>query len=75
MRSGGTLDPLLLVESDGSYRLLDVLAICEESATDTGLRVASAELDHFLDIASSAYPPLRRPASAVPPSTPAAAAM
>jgi uncharacterized protein len=53
---GGDLSPILVVESDGSYRLLDVLAICEDGIAKTSLDVTTNSIDHFLEISRNAYP-------------------
>jgi len=54
---GGDLWPIVVVESDGSYRLLDVLAICEEGVTETNLHVTTDTLSKYLDYTRSYYPP------------------
>jgi len=54
---GGDLWPIVVVESDGSYRLLDVLAICEEGVTETNLHVTTDPLSKYLDYTRSYYPP------------------
>jgi uncharacterized protein len=54
---GGDLWPIVVVESDGSYRLLDVLAICEEGVTRTNLHVTTDPLSAYLDYTRSYYPP------------------
>lgn len=53
---GGALAPIVVVESDGSYRLLDVLAICEEGATHTGFNLTSHPLQACSDYARTRYP-------------------
>ncbi len=53
---GGALAPIVVVESDGSYRLLDVLAICEEGATHTGFNLTSHPLRACSDFARTRYP-------------------
>lgn len=53
---GGALSPIVVVESDGSYRLLDVLAICEDGANHTGFDVSSHPLQTCIDYARTQYP-------------------
>lgn len=53
---GGSLSPIVVVESDGSYRLLDVLAICAVDASRTGLNVMTDALEDFVHHASTRYP-------------------
>ncbi|AXV84743.1 radical SAM protein (plasmid) [Ralstonia solanacearum] len=53
---GGALAPIVVVESDGSYRLLDVLAICEVDAGLTGLDLSSNTLHECVAHASGRYP-------------------
>ena len=54
---GGALAPIVVVESDGSYRLLDVLAICEVDAGKTDLNLSNSSLEHFVVHAETRYPP------------------
>lgn len=53
---GGALAPIVVVESDGSYRLLDVLAICEVDASKTGLHLTTNTLEDCMDHAGERYP-------------------
>ena len=53
---GGALAPIVVVESDGSYRLLDVLAICAVDAGKTELNLANASLEDFVEHAETRYP-------------------
>lgn len=53
---GGSVAPIVVVESDGSYRLLDVLAICAIDAGRTGLDVSTHTLQDFVDHAGTRYP-------------------
>lgn len=53
---GGDLSPILVVESDGSYRLLDVLSICEDGVAKTPLSVQENTVDEFLKLSRGSYP-------------------
>lgn len=53
---GGVLSPIVVIESDGSYRLLDVLSICKDGASHTGLHVSTHELHEFVSHARNRYP-------------------
>ncbi|VVE88572.1 radical SAM protein [Pandoraea bronchicola] len=53
---GGALAPIAVVESDGSYRLLDVLSICKTDASFTGLGLETHKLQDFVDLARTRYP-------------------
>ncbi|MDM8355155.1 radical SAM protein [Pandoraea communis] len=53
---GGALAPITVVESDGSYRLLDVLSICKTDASYTGLGLEKHKLQDFVDLARARYP-------------------
>jgi uncharacterized protein len=53
---GGDLSSILVIESDGSYRLLDVLSVCEEGRAFTGMHLSTHRLDEFRQVARASYP-------------------
>lgn len=53
---GGDLVPIVVVESDGSYRLIDVLSICQDGVSATSLHLAQNELEEFRSVAQRRYP-------------------
>ena len=54
---GGDLSRLVVVESDGSYQLIDVLRMCGEHEVSTPLTLQNASLEEFAAYAARLYPP------------------
>jgi uncharacterized protein len=53
---GGDPSSIAILESDGSYQLLDVLHICSEDATTTSLHIKTHSFRDFVSKAASIYP-------------------
>jgi uncharacterized protein len=53
---GGALAPIVVVESDGSYRLLDVMSLCAVDASKTPLCLAGNSFAEFVGHAERRYP-------------------
>jgi uncharacterized protein len=54
---GGPLDELIVVESDGSLQLLDVLRVCDERIAHTGMHLRTQSLAEAAERAAAAVPP------------------